>query len=87
MELGNGDNVMHAVELIPDEATEGSVTATFLIRFYPEAAQTSFGPYSLSSRTDVRFGGRQVSVRYAADGANDFRIGGPRLNLRAGGQR
>lgn len=87
IELGNGDNVMYAVQLIPDEKTSGDVTATFKVKFYPNGTETSFGPYTLTSNTDVRFCGRQAKVRYTGSQLVDWRVGAPRLELRAGGSR
>lgn len=87
MELGNGDVVMHARQLVPDEKTLGDVTATFKVRFYPKGDETSFGPYTLTAKTDVRFTGRQAKVRYAGAQMADWRIGSPRLELIAGGRR
>jgi hypothetical protein len=42
--IGNGDNVLKATMLIPDEKTQGDVTATFKTRFYPNDAERSHGP-------------------------------------------
>lgn len=87
IELGAGDKVMHATALIPDEKTSGDVTATFKTKFYPNGAEMSFGPYSLSSNTDVRFCGRQTKVRYTGARLADWRVGVPRLDVTAGGKR
>lgn len=86
-EGGNGDNVMHALQLIPDEKTSGDVTATFKVKFYPNGPETSFGPYTLSASTDVRFCGRQTKVRYTGSQLADWRVGAPRLDLKQGGGR
>lgn len=87
IELGNGDNVMYATALIPDEKTSGDVTATFKTKFYPNGAETSYGPYTLSSNTDVRFCGRQTKVRYTGSRPTDWRVGTPRLDVTPGGKR
>lgn len=86
-ELGIGDNVCHAVQLLPDEATSGDVTATFFVRFTPEGDETSFGPYSLTDYTDVRFTARQARLRYDGATFSDWRVGTPRLDIRTGGNR
>lgn len=87
-EIGNGDNVAYALKLIPDEKTQGDVTATFKTRFYPNETETTYGPYSLaSSPVDVRFCGRQGKVRYTGAALADWRVGNPRLEIRAGGRR
>ena len=85
--LANGDNVLKATMLLPDEKTQGDVTATFKTRFYPNDAETSHGPYTMANPTPVRFTGRQMRVR--VDGARqaDWRVGTMRLDAVAGGKR
>jgi len=85
--LGAGDNVMAATMLIPDEKTQGDVTATFKTRFHPNNTQRTYGPYSLANPTCVRFTGRQIQMR--VDGARlaDWRVGVMRLDATAGGLR
>lgn len=85
MELGNGDRMMLVREVIPDHTTSGSVTATFYSRAYPNAAEDSYGPYSLGERTDTMFQGREVRVRYSFSG--DGRVGYPKLDMVAGDAR
>jgi len=85
--LGAGDQVMKVTSLIPDEATQGDVTVTFKTRFYPNAAETSFGPYSAANPTDVRFTGRQVRMRIDAARNTDWRAGTMRIEVKAGGKR
>ena len=84
--IGNGDNVMQIVEMIPDEKTQGDVTAKFKTRFYPNAAETTHGPFNMSNPTSVRFQGRQVRMRVEGSSA-DWRVGVMRLDARAGGRR
>lgn len=85
--LGAGDNVMAATMLIPDEKTQGDVTATFKTRFHPNDTQRTYGPYSMANPTSVRFTGRQIRMR--VDGARlaDWRVGIMRLNATTGGLR
>jgi hypothetical protein len=88
IQLGNGDNVMYANELIPDEANQGSVTATFKTKFYPNGPESTYGPYSLSNPTNVRFSGRQVKMRVTTTATpTDWRVGVQRLNVKLGGRR
>jgi hypothetical protein len=87
IEIGEGDRVMRAGKLIPDEKTVGDVTATFLVRFAPGGAEQMFGPYALSDQTDVRFEARQVKLRYAGSVLSDWRVGTARLEVTAGGRR
>lgn len=84
--IGNGENMMHVNELIPDERTQGQVTVSFKTRFYPNGTEREYGPYSMSNPTSVRFTGRQVRMR--VDGtAADWRVGNIRFNAEAGGRR
>jgi hypothetical protein len=86
-EIGNGDQVMTALNLYPDEATQGDVTATFRTRFYPNGDETEHGPYSMATPTNVRFTGRQVSVRMTGARLANWRVGVPRLEVVSRGRR
>lgn len=83
----DGSVVQYAQQLIPDELTQGQVTATFKIKFAPEDTETSFGPYTLSKYTDVRFCGRQARLRYDGAANASWRVGTPRLEVSPGGSR
>ena len=85
--LGTGDNVISVTEMIPDEKTQGDVSATFKTRFYPNGTERSYGPFSMANPTSMRFTGRQVRMR--VDGARlaDWRVGINRLDTVAGGRR
>ena len=84
--IGAGDNLAVVTDLIPDELSLGSVTATFKTRNYPNSAEASHGPYTLTDPTNVRFQGRQIRMRIdAVDG--DWRVGKFRFDAKAGGRR
>lgn len=85
--LGAGDQVLMATSLIPDEKTQGDVTATFKTRFHPNDTERSYGPYAMGNPTSVRFTGRQIRMR--VDGVNlaDWRVGIMRLDAVPGGRR
>lgn len=87
VQIGNGDMVMHATMLIPDEKTAGDVRVKFKTKFYPNAAEQTFGPYSMSSPTDVRFAGREVKMRIEPAVNDAWRVGTMRLDAVAGGKR
>jgi hypothetical protein len=87
VEIGSGGNVVHCTKLIPDEKTSGEVTVTFYARFSPNGDQSEYGPYSLSDMTDVRFTGRQASLRATGAMLSDWRFGTPRLDVVVGGRR
>lgn len=87
LEFGVGDNVACARSFFPDEATQGDATMTFYGRFYPNGAEETFGPYSASTPTDLRFTARQVRVRYDVVNPNGARIGTNRVEAVPGGLR
>lgn len=85
--IGSGDNVMKVTSLIPDEKTQGGVTATFKTRFYPNSAESTFGPFTMSSPTPVRFTGRQMRMRVDGATNSDWRVGIMRVDAVSGGKR
>lgn len=87
IELGNGDTVFYATQLIPDDLTQGDIKVTFKGKFYPNGTETTFGPYTVASPTDVRFGARQVKARFTGVNLDDWRVGRYRLNVVQGGRR
>lgn len=87
VQIGSGDNIMAVRELIPDELNQGEVTATFKTKFYPNADESSFGPYSMTNPTSVRFTARQVKMRVQSDGNNNWRVGTMRIDAVTGGRR
>ena len=87
IELGDGDRVHHAHKWMPDQAALGAGTVKFISRIYPHGDETEFGPYALSSTTDIRISGRQTKVRYDMESNADFRIGKNRVDVRQRGRR
>jgi hypothetical protein len=85
--IGVGDQVMKVTQLIPDEVSQGGVTATFKTRFYPNDVEREYGPYTMANPTDVRFTGRQVRMRLTGVQGQDWRAGIMRLDASAGGRR
>ena len=85
--LGNGDAVMKVNNLIPDEKTQGDVNVTFKTRFYPNDTERSYGPYTMSNPSNVRFTGRQVRMRIETVSATDWRAGIMRVEATPGGRR
>lgn len=84
--MGNGDQTMSVTSMIPDEVTQGQVTATFKARFHPNDTERSYGPYSMSNPTSVRFSGRQIRMRVIGT-ATDWRVGVMRLDAVPRGRR
>ena len=87
VQIGQGDNILYINEMIPDERNQGEVTATFSSRYYPNDVKQTFGPYSLTNPTSVRFNGRQIQMKVTAVNNSDWRIGTQRLNAIPGGRR
>jgi hypothetical protein len=87
VEIGDGDSVMRCNALVPDEKTSGQVTATFFVRFAPNGTETTFGPYALAEKADVRFEAREARLRISGAVLSDWRVGTPRLDILSGGRR
>lgn len=87
MEVGDGESRQLARYLYPDEKTQGDVTASFRTRMYPNGPEYSYGPYSLTAPTPVRFTGRQIVMRITSARNADWRFGIPRLDLTPNGSR
>ena len=85
--LGSGDQIISVTEMLPDEKTQGDVDVTFKTRFYPQGTERSYGPYSMSNPTSLRFTGRQVRMRVEGQRLSDWRVGVNRIDAVAGGRR
>lgn len=81
IQLGNGEQVMMARQMIPDELTLGDVRVSFKTRFYPTADESTFGPYTLANPTDIRFSARQIRMRVEGVMAKSWRVGICRLEV------
>lgn len=86
-EIGNGDNVVVARQLLPDEKTQGQTQISFTTQFTPEGTSQTFGPYTMAPYTDVRFTGRQVSMDVIGAADADWRVGTIRIDGVPGGRR
>jgi len=85
--MGVGENTFSVTEMIPDEKTQGDVTATFKTRFHPNDTERDYGPYTMSNPTSVRFTGRQIRLRVDGVAMSDWRVGVPRLRVQERGRR
>ena len=83
----NGDFTFSAMQLIPDELTQGDVRAVFKTRYYPNAPESEHGPYHMGEPTSVRFTGRQFRLRVETDRLSDWRVGIMRLQVNKRGRR
>jgi hypothetical protein len=88
LELGNGDQVMHIRQYVPDERTLGQVETILFTRMYPTATETQHGPYTNVNPTDLRLTARQVRIQHSTDvNGTAWRLGTPRLEVVPGGLR
>jgi hypothetical protein len=87
IEIGQGDNLAVITRLIPDERNLGDVTATFTSRLYPNADESTHGPFTLTAETDVRFTGRQVKLKVTGAKNSDWRVGDMRVDVKQGSKR
>ena len=85
--IGAGDQIARVTKVIPDEKTQGDVDITFKTRFYPNADETTHGPYTPANPTSVRFSGRQLRMRVEGARLADWRVGNMRIDATAGGRR
>jgi len=86
--MGSGDKIMQVTDLIPDEKTQGDVNIKFKSRFYPNATESTHGPFTPANPTAVRFSGRQIRMRIEGDTPYaSWRVGTMRIDAKAGGRR
>ncbi|HVY35413.1 MAG TPA: hypothetical protein VG960_13460 [Caulobacteraceae bacterium] len=84
IELGLGDVQAEVQRLVPDELADGEVTATFYGRLWPNGPESTLGPITLASPTDLLFQAREIRVRFTGAANASWRIGTMRLDLVAG---
>jgi len=87
VQIGNGDNIMSVLQVIPDEQALGEAVVSFTTRNYPTGAEVSYGPYSAANPTSVRFSGRQINMKVTGAVLADWRVGVMRLDAVAAGKR
>jgi len=85
--IGSGEQIAKVTKLIPDELTQGDVDVTFKTRFYPNATETTHGPFTPANPTSVRFSGRQLRMRVEGQEATQWKVGNMRIDAIAGGRR
>ena len=90
-ELGNGDRVMHAKQLITDTENVGSNGLRFRFKTRQTPAQTFSESqiYDLQTDgyTDIREQGRELSLRVESPYDQDFDIGRVKMQVSPGGRR
>ena len=91
-DLGDGDRVLHATQLVPDTDKLGAdaLTYEFKLRFTPNGPQHTTGKLALSrpdGYIDTRFSGRQAVLRVEPAKDGPFQLGRLRLAVQPEGQR
>lgn len=87
-EIGEGERLMQVQRIVPDVSTLGAVSVSFETRDRPNTSPpVSFGPYSLTDKTDVRFTARLVEMKLTGEDGQDFRVGRFRLEGQQMGRR
>ncbi len=87
IQVDAGDNVMRLQRIVPDDKTQGDVTASIYTSLFPDLSETLNGPYTLGSPTSVRLTARQIRVRLAGVVAASWRVGVLRLGAVLSGRR
>lgn len=85
--LGNGDNTMQVMQVIPDEVTQGDVEMYFKTRFHPNDTERTYGPFTPANPTSARFQGRQIRMKVQEERLTNWRVGIMRLDVVARGRR
>lgn len=84
IELSPGDYMMEVSRYVPDEKTLGDATLTLIGKIWPNDAETTYGPATVSSPTDFLFQARLLRLRYDFVALADSRIGIPKLAITQG---
>lgn len=85
-EIGQGDDLVDVLEMIPDEQTAGDVTISLFLALYPNATETETGPFTAANPIDVRETGRWVRFK-VTEVNTGWRIGTYRLDVQPGDSR
>lgn len=85
--LGNGDQTMQVMQVIPDEVTQGDVEMFFKTRYHPNDVERQYGPFTPANPTSARFQGRQIRMKIVEDQLTPWRVGIMRLDVVPRGRR
>lgn len=87
LEIGDGERRVHVMRVLPDEQDAGELSITFQHREYPTSTETTQTTVTAANPTDVRFSGRQFTMKVAPGSNVDWRSGVHRLEIMPGGKR
>ena len=68
VEAGQGERIINVTKVIPDHKAQGEYNLVFKTRNYPNDPETTKGPFSATSPTNVRLQGRQFRLRIDPNG-------------------
>lgn len=92
-DVGNGERFVDVNQLIPDNSAAGlnAVELTFGVKPTPNGVENLYGPYTGGTRNDgyidVRFTGRQATMKVTAKADQLFQLGVLRFDPGMGGKR
>ena len=81
LQIGANGFMAEVQRVIADETADGDVQATFYGRPLPNGAETIYGPYALSSRTDVLLQAGVIRMRFTGAAMSSWRIGAMQLDV------
>jgi hypothetical protein len=81
-ELGQGDYMAEVQRVVPDQLTDGQLSASFFLRMWPNGPETALPPIGLISPTDALFQATEIRTRFSGLGA--WRLGNVRLDILQG---
>src|ERR1019366_5248438 len=87
IELAEGTTLLNISSVVPDDRTLGDVNLTIFTSLFPDNAEVSNGPYTLSARTSSRLKARQVRVKLTQVVAEAWRVGTIRLGVAPSSRR
>jgi hypothetical protein len=91
MEIGDGERVIYANNMIPDVKNPANIQIEFACKTAPQGSSQTYGPYGMVPNSEgfkaVRIAGRQVAVRVEQIVDGDWSLGTTRLMATGGGRR
>lgn len=81
VEIGSGDYMAELQRIIPDELQDGNLTMTLFGRLWPDGAEFTMGPVTLTSPTEVLFQARELRLRFTTNAMTSWRLGVMRLEM------
>jgi hypothetical protein len=83
LEIANGDRLMRIQGIMDDTKASGDVALRLFTAMAANSLETTNGPYTLGPVTNLRLKARQVRLRLEEVTRASWRVGNPRLSVRA----